>query len=181
MNRPSSTAPLSRIATVARATVIPAGVLVLAVVPAASAQADARASTGSFTFTDHFIIEPGDPASCSFPITADQAGRGTFQVLSDANGTPTRVVVHNTWVGTLQANGKTDVEHAAQTDTFDLVDGTTTQVGMIHDLSFGQGVVIHDVGLLRFNPDGSLTFEAGPHQGFDGDPAAIASLCDSLS
>jgi hypothetical protein len=181
MNRPICSATQSTLVALAQAAVIPAGVLVLAIVPAASANADARASTGTFTFTDHFVIEPGDPASCSFPITADQVGRGTFQVLSDANGTPTRFVVHNTWVGTLKANGKTDVEHAAQTNTFDLVDGTSTQVGMIHDLSFGQGVVIHDVGLLRFNPDGSLTFEAGPHQGFDGDPAAIASLCDSLS
>ena len=79
------------------------------------------------------------------------------------------------------ANGKTDVEHAAQTDTFNLVDGTSTNIGSIHDQSFGQGVVIHDVGILRFIADGSLAFEAGQHQGFDGDPAAIASLCDSLS
>src|SRR4051794_29037913 len=96
-----------------------AGVLVLAVVPAASANADARASTSTFTFTDPFVIEPGDPASCSFPVTADQVGRGTFQVMRDASGTPIRVVVHNVWVGTLEANGKTVVEHAAQKDTFD--------------------------------------------------------------
>jgi hypothetical protein len=73
------------------------------------------------------------------------------------------------------------IEHAAQTSTSDLVDGTSTNVGSIHDQAFGQGVVIHDVGILRFNADGSLAFEAGPHQGFDGDPAAIANLCDSLS
>jgi hypothetical protein len=156
------------------------GVLMFAGV-SGPANADPRASTGRFTFTDHFVIEPGDPASCSFPVTADQVGRGTFQVLNDASGTPVRLIVHSVWVGTLTANGKTDVEHAAQTDAFNLVDGTSTNVGSIHDQSFGQGVVIHDVGILRFNADGSLAFEAGPHQGFDGDPAAIASLCDSLS
>jgi hypothetical protein len=37
-------------------------------------------------------------------------------------------------------------------------------------------VLIHDVGLLRFDGDGNLTFEAGPHQGFDGDPHAISDL-----
>jgi hypothetical protein len=111
----------------------------LAVLTAPTALGDARGSTDTFTFTDHFVIEPGDAASCSFPITADQVGRGTFQVLRDASGTPIRVVVHNVWVGTLQANGKTDVEHAAQTNTLNLVDGTFTNVGSIHDQSFGEG------------------------------------------
>ena len=127
MNRPFTTPIPSTLAALAQAVIIPAGVLALAFVPAASAHAAARASTGTFSFTDHFVVEPGEPASCSFPITADQVGRGTFQVLSDANGTPTRVVVHNTWVGTLQANGKSDVERAAQTNTFDLVDGKLHQ------------------------------------------------------
>jgi hypothetical protein len=112
---------------------------------------------------------------------ADQVGRGTFQVLSDPGGNPVRLVIHNVWQGTLSANGKTLVEHAAQTEVFDLVDGFSTSMGSIHDQAVGSGVVIHDVGILRFNPDGSLAFEAGPHQGFDGDPAAIARFCGSLS
>jgi hypothetical protein len=91
------------------------------------------------------------------------------------------VIVQSVWTGTLTANGKTDIEHAAQTNIYDPVDGTSANVGSIHDQAYGQGVVIHDVGILRFNADGSLTFEAGPHQGFDGEPAAIASLCASLS
>jgi hypothetical protein len=145
------------------------------------AAADARATVVQFAFTDHFVVQPGDPASCSFPITGDVVGRGIYQVLFDSTGSPVRVIVHSIWQGTLSANGKTDVEHAAQTDIADLADGTSTNVGSIHDLTFGQGVVIHDVGILRFNADGTLAFEAGPHQGFEGDPAAIESLCASLS
>ena len=164
-----------------RALLVMAGVGVLAVAPGASASADARAHTGTFTFTDSFIVQPGDPASCSFPITVDQVGRAAFQILFDADGTPIRGSVHTVWQGTLAANGKTVTEHAAQNDTFNLIDGTSTNIGSIHDQAFGQGVVIHDVGILRFNADGSLAFEAGQHQGFDGDPAAIASLCAALS
>jgi len=140
-----------------------------------------RTDTGRFTFHDHFVISPGDPASCPFAVTADQVGKGSFQVLRDASGTPIRVTIHNVWVGTLSANEKTDIEHAAQKETFDLVDGSSSDVGSIHDQVFGGGVVIHDVGILRFDGDGNLTFEAGPHQGFDGDPSAIARLCNSLT
>ena len=50
-----------------------------------------------------------------------------------------------------------------QKETFDLVDGTSTLIGSIHDQVFGQGVV-HDVGIVRFNADGSLAFEAGQHR-----------------
>jgi hypothetical protein len=160
-----------------------AGVLIATSVGLAgsASAAEPRASTGTFTFTDHFVIAPGDPASCSFPVTADQVGRGSFEVLTNAAGTPIRLILHNVWLGTLSANGNTDVEHAAQTETFDLVDGSSTTTGSIHDQAFGDGVVIHDVGTLRFDGDGNLTFEAGPHQGFDGDPTAIAKLCGSLS
>lgn len=34
---------------------------------------------------------------------------------------------------------------------------------------------------LRFDGNGNLTFEAGPHQGFNGDPTAIQEFCAALS
>jgi hypothetical protein len=43
------------------------------------------------------------------------------------------------------------------------------------------GLLIHDAGLLRWDANGILTIEAGPHQGFDGDPAALAALCAALT
>jgi hypothetical protein len=91
------------------------------------------------------------------------------------------VIVHSIWSGTVSANGNYVIEHTAQTDITDLVSGDTTNIGVILDrVPFG-GVVIHDVGILRFDADGNLTFEAGPHQGFSGDPEAIARLCAALA
>jgi hypothetical protein len=146
-----------------------------------NALAASRADTGTFSFEKTFVIQPGDPASCSFPVYVDLQVHGSFRVLLDAQGQPTSVIAHDIWSGTLTANGKSDVEHAAQTDIIDLVSGAVTNAGSIHDQAFGNGVVIHDVGLLRFDAEGNLTFEAGPHQGFSGDPGAIAALCASLT
>ena len=43
----------------------------------------------------------------------------------------------------------------------DLISGASAIAGQIHDqVPFG-GVVIHDSGLLRFDGNGNLTFEAG--------------------
>jgi len=151
------------------------------VLGASSALAEARAITGTFSFEDQFTVQPGDPASCSFPISFDLQVHGSFQVLLDASGEPTRLIVHEIWSGTGSANGNHVIEHAAQTNITDLVSGDTTNVGAIHDqVPFG-GVVIHDVGILRFDADGNLTFEAGQHQGFRGDPEAIARLCAALA
>ena len=109
--------------------------------------------------------QPGDPASCSFPITFDLVGHGSFQVFRDASGEPTRALIHQTWMGIGTANGKHVIERAAQNDTFDFVSGASKNTGEIHDqIPFG-GVVIHDVGQLHFDGQGNLTFLAGPHQG----------------
>jgi hypothetical protein len=151
------------------------------VLGASTAFAQARAITGTFSFPDQFTVQPGDPASCSFPISFDLQLHGSYQILLDASGEPIRVIVHSIWSGTVSANGNYVIEHAAQTNITDLVSGDTTNIGVILDrVPFG-GVVIHDVGILRFDADGNLTFEAGPHQGFSGDPEAIARLCAALA
>jgi hypothetical protein len=133
---------------------------------------------GSFAFEDQFTTQPGDPASCSFPMAVDVQVRGTFTVSTDAQGEPTRLLVHNHWTGTVSANGRAVIEHAAQNEVIDLVTGTSTNAGQIHDQALAGGVVIHDVGLLRFDADGNLTFLAGPHQGFAGD---VSGLCAALA
>jgi hypothetical protein len=153
---------------------------VLAVSPAI-ALAATPPLTGSFTFEDQFTVQPGDIASCSFPVEVDLQVRGTYQLFLDAQGQPVRLLLHENWTGTGTANGKYVIEHAAQNDTVDLVTGANSNVGQIHDQVPLGGVVIHDTGLLRFDANGNLTFEAGPHQGFDGDPTAIQELCAALS
>jgi hypothetical protein len=153
---------------------------VLAASPA-TALAATTPLTGSFAFEDQFTVQPGDPASCSFPVAFDLQVRGTFQLFLDAQGQPTRLLLHEHWTGTGTANGKYVTEHATQNNSVDLISGATATAGQIHDqIPFG-GVVIHDSGLLRFDGNGNLTFEAGPHQGFNGDPTAIQEFCAALS
>lgn len=152
----------------------------LTVLPA-TARAATPPLTGSFAFEDQFTVEPGDTASCSFPIDFDLQVRGTYQVLLDVQGDPVTLLLHESWTGTGTANGKYVIEHAAQNDIVDLVTGANSNTGQIHDQATFGGVVIHDSGLLSFDGDGNLTFEAGPHQGFDGDPAAIQEFCAALS
>src|SRR5215469_9869021 len=137
--------------------------------------------TGNFSFEDQFIVEPGDTASCAFPISFDLQVRGNYEIFLDAQGDQTKLLLHEHWTGTGTANGQYVIEHAAQTDIVDLVSGANSSVGQIHDQAPFGGVVIHDVGLLSFDGNGNLTFEAGPHQGFDGDPAAIQEFCAALS
>ena len=92
-----------------------------------------------------------------------------------------KLLLHEHWTGTGTANGKHVIEHGAQNDIVDLVTGANSTVGQIHDqVPFG-GVVIHDSGRLSFDANGNLTFEAGLHQGFNGDPAAIQEFCAALS
>lgn len=148
---------------------------------AGNAAANARAVTGTFSDEDQFVVEPGDPSSCSFPVSFDLQVHGSFQELLDSHANPTSMIVHEIWSGTGSANDKYVIEHAAQTDLINLVTGANSNVGAIHDqLPFG-GVLIHDVGILSFDGSGNLTFEAGQHQGFDGDPAAIAAFCSALT
>jgi len=137
--------------------------------------------TGSFSYEDQFTVQPGDPASCAFPVAFDLQVRGTYQVFLDAQGQPVRMLVHEHWTGTGTANGKYVIEHAAGNDIVDLVTGANSTAGQIHDQAPFGGVVIHDSGLLRFDANGNLTFEAGPHQGFNGDPTAIQEFCAALS
>jgi hypothetical protein len=137
--------------------------------------------TGSFSYEDQFTVEPGDPASCSFPVAFDLQVRGTYQLFLDAQGQPVRFLMHAHLTGTGTANGNYVIEHDAQNDIVDLVTGANSTAGQIHDqVPFG-GVLIHDSGLLRFDANGNLTFEAGPHQGFNGDPTAIQEFCAALS
>jgi hypothetical protein len=154
---------------------------VLATSPA-TALAATPPLTGSFAFEDQFTVQPGgDPASCSFPIAFDLQVRGTFQLFLDTHDQPARLLLHEHWIGTGTANGKSVIEHAAQNNIVDFISGASANAGQIHDqVPFG-GVVIHDSGLLRFDGSGNLTFEAGPHQGFNGDPTAIQGFCAALS
>jgi hypothetical protein len=153
---------------------------VLAVSPAA-ALAATPPLTGSFAFEDQLPVQPGHPASCSFPVAVHRQVRGTHPLFLDTQGQPARLLLNEHWTGTGAANGTYVAGHAAQKRHRGSRHRRLATAGQVHDrVPFGGGV-IHGSGLLRFDANGNLTFEAGPHQGFNGDPTAIQEFCAALS
>ena len=129
------------------------------------------------------------PAAAAPPIREDfsfsladqvNADCGSFQILwsgtivghtttfSDAAGTPIRVQTHVV-VNARIANsvtGKSLKDLGRITDTVDLVTGEQRQVGLIFQTTVpGLGTIVKDVGVLIFNPDGTVIIR-GPHEAF---------------
>jgi hypothetical protein len=137
-----------------------------------------RTITGQFPIDQyHAVFEP-ESTVCGFPISAALTGRGTFQVLLDAEGNFVRGHVLFRISGTLTANGIT-IRFARSDNQFFELDGTVTEVGLVfRDLLPGLGVVLMDRGRLVFDGDGQLVFEAGPHPQLHGD---YGGLCAALA
>jgi hypothetical protein len=122
-----------------------------------------------------FDIAQSDTVTETFTIFYDQAGNVTQAVFHDrAEGTFSNSVTGTdvTWEGTEN-----------QTDTFatpgDFSTITTTFTAAIFKVTLpGGGLILHDVGRAVFAPDGTLTFEAGPHQLLNGQ---VDKLCAALS
>ena len=74
-------------------------------------------------------------------------------------------------------------ESATDTQTFatpgDFSTVTSTLTGQLMKVTLpGSGLIVHDVGRVVFAPDGSITFEGGPHQLTDNQQQ---QLCAALS
>jgi hypothetical protein len=122
-------------------------------------------------------VDPGASAVCGFTVSFALSGTGSFQVVFNPAGDPTRVLVHENVSGTFSANGRV-VSQAAHTATFyDLAEGTQTEVGLV-DRIFGiSGTLQMEVGRLVFDANGDLIFEAGPHPALHDD---FTALCAAL-
>ena len=99
----------------------------------------------------------------------------------DAAGAPIRIVLHVTGTGTLSnpLTGKSLPDEGHFTRTIDLVTGTTTFSGALRvDTAPGVGVLFRAVGRITIGSDGSIQFEAGPHDDLDGN---LGPLCASLA
>jgi hypothetical protein len=73
----------------------------------------ARAVTGTFSFEDQFVVQPGEPASCSFPVSIDLQTHVSHEVSLDAQGQPTRKTIHYINAGTDSPSGKSLYERDA--------------------------------------------------------------------
>jgi hypothetical protein len=120
----------------------------------------------------NFLTCPG------FAVDAEIDVSRRITTFHDAAGAPIRIVLHVTGSGTLSnpLTGKSLPDEGHFTRTVDLVAGTTTFTGNLRvDTAPGAGVVYQVVGRITFGPDGSLQFEAGPHDDLDGNLGGICA------
>jgi hypothetical protein len=138
------------------------------------------------SFTGSVINTPIN--SCgSFDVIQNGTFRVPFTVFYDQAGNETKGIFHVNEVGTL-SNSVTGkfvpfFSHNTVTLTYPIPGDdstvTVTQPGEVYTVTLpGSGLILHDVGRVVFAPDGTITFEAGPHQGLCGD---IQKLCTALS
>ena len=115
-------------------------------------------------FDDNFT----DVFSARRTVFFDNAGN-TIRVVE-------HVVSHST--DTNSVTGLTLHEHDRGTTTVDLRTGQISIVGgPIRMNRKGQGIVIHDTGIVVFDAEGNIIFEGGPHEALhEGDQVFCAAL-----
>jgi hypothetical protein len=140
---------------------------------------------GSVTGSD---VNSDTGLSCgSFQVLENATFTDTFTLFYDQAGNVTQAVFHIRIVGTL-SNSLTGTSvpeeaHYNVTDTFatpgDFSTITATYTGQVFTVTLpGSGLILHDVGTVVFAPDGTITFEGGPHQTLDNQ---VQKLCAALS
>jgi hypothetical protein len=133
------------------------------------------------TFHDEGSFEIGP---CPNGVTLVETYTEDVRVITffDEAGIPVRVQVHIDYQGvvTNPDTGQTVEDPAHATRFIDLIEGTRGPVGLYYSTTVpGVGVVFHDVGrLVRDLEDGSIIFEAGPHDVLHGDEVAL--FCAAL-
>ena len=140
---------------------------------------------GNDTFSD---VNLDTGVSCgSFEILRSPTITQRFTIFYDQAGNVTQAVFHarveepfsNSVTGT-SVPGEGSL---TETDTFatpgDFSTVTTTYTGDVFKVTLpGSGLILHDSGRAVFAPDGTITFEAGPHQLLHGE---VQKLCAALS
>lgn len=126
--------------------------------------------------------------SCgSFPILETATFAFRFTIFYNPAGNVTEGIFHTSVEGTLSnpvtGTSVSEVESGTTTDTFaipgDFSTVTSTQTGQVLKVILpGSGILVHDVGIVTFSPDGTITFEGGPHQWLHND---LQKLCAALS
>jgi hypothetical protein len=140
---------------------------------------------GSFSFS---VVNAPLGVSCgSFQVLESANAPIGFTVFYNEEGNVTQGNFHIRLAGTL-SNSMTgtsvpEQEHATDTQTFatpgDFSTVTSTLTGQLIKVTLpGSGLIVHDVGRVVFAPDGSITFEGGPHQLTDNQ---VQQLCAARS
>jgi hypothetical protein len=155
-------------------TIMVLGLMLLPATPAAAIQPQI------VRIRDIHIVQVDD-TSCDFPFLEEADGFIDRITFFEESGTPTRVIVHAFFQGTLtnEATGESVRGVQELNVTFDLEEGTTTWTGIRFLVAFPQlGAVFLDVGRVVFDrATGEVLFEAGPHQLVHED---FDEFCDAL-
>ena len=140
---------------------------------------------GSDTFSD---VNLDTGLSCgSFQILQSDTVTARFTLFYDQAGNVTQAVFHDRAQGTFSnsVTGQSVPFEGTVTETLtfatpgDFSTVTTTYTGDVFKVTLpGSGLILHDVGRAVFAPDGTITFEAGPHQLLHGE---VQKLCAALS
>jgi hypothetical protein len=132
--------------------------------------------------TRHFANLP-ECMAFGFTHTEDYAVTRTVTDFYDNEGNLIREVLHIQFVGTAtnDVTGKTLPVNGVRHLTFDFVEGTFTETGVLRHVTVpGSGIVLHDSGRLVAPLEDGLEplFVAGPHQLTEGD---VAEFCSALA
>ncbi len=149
-------------------------VLALGVAMPAAATAPDTTQTTLHRSIPNFLACPSFVVHGEFDIDR------TTTTFYDQAGTPIRTVQRVRTTGTLSnpLTGKSLPDVGDFKITTDLLAGTRTFTGKLRvDTAPGVGVVFQVVGKLVFDADGSVDFEAGPHDDLDGN---LDGLCSYL-
>lgn len=120
------------------------------------------------TFVDEgsFSIDCG-----TFSLLSTYTDRITVKEWTDSSGAVTRLQAHHSYRGTITGPGGilelSDPGNFTDFVTFGPDGETVRQVGMVYKLiAKGHGLIAHDVGVITFHADGSVTTQ-GPHDVWD--------------
>jgi hypothetical protein len=140
---------------------------------------------GSFTTGDE---NTDIGLSCgSFQILETATGDTRFTIFFNRAGDVTQAVFHTSFAGTLSNSVTGASVHESgsgtTTDTFttpgDFSTITSTLTGQVFKVILpGSGILVQDMGKVTFAPDGTITFEGGPHQVLHNQ---LQKLCAALS
>lgn len=149
----------------------------------ASATTPAREDLGAFPYV--FSVNCS-PYGFDFEIDVQGEESVWVETFFDANGEPTRTVVHSTFreTDTNSVTGKTLEFGGLIVRTDNLVTGTRTDVGRMFLLTDpGRGILIQDVGRVVFDAPFHVSFEAGHHEVLHGGTASHLDelVCNALS
>jgi hypothetical protein len=155
--------------------------------PGATCHTTGQGTICQGSLTGSFVNNDTEVSCGSFQILQSGTFTDRLTIFYNQAGNETQELFHFSRVGTLSnsVTGKSVPFHSAFTGTVtfatpgDSSTVTVTVTGQVYKVALpGSGLILHDVGKVVFAPDGSITFEGGPHQLLDNQ---VQKLCAALS